>query len=528
MDDSSFLPTKGEFYPGGIWERKNEESESHPSDPAARGDVEGVEKEMEEATDSEPAVKDRPLEHSESADSLEKLEPKRQFRTTMRSPIKEPIKPPSEQILKGRVSRSQSFTSVASAPAVVGADFVNVTGISPSRDDSKRVAEAAARAIVNRQKMNESPKLSTDGTPDLSVSRPVSLKSCSSLDDEPAGNRELDDPVTLSVVAERPESAPPTLETKDDSVATQTRDVPDSPVRRQSSISSEKPAVFASRVSQATDAAKDMLKTRLNTYLAKRQQSKLQKQILSNDRDELVNSIKPRTRRLPSEVSTDLDQKNESEDIDSGPLPFETKKSPLFAPSEFSILSSPGYGPSAMMTIPSTMANARSSNICAENPVGPSSSPALPPRPTSMKRPAPPPLPPRSAPRPIPRRPVPEPPLPPQGADSSVPTSPEVQPRQFENTDDDDLMILHIPSDDEEALDSAGSSIKGISLSPVEAQPERRRVEQEEEAVLEPSSYGSAKSRRPSVAKESVLPQWSEKQAQDTDMPEIMEQGLMG
>lgn len=529
MDDSSFLPTNGEFYRGGIWQRKDEESEPDPNDPAARGDVEGVEKQMEEATETQPAVKDRPLKHSESADSLEKLEPKRRFKTTMRSPTKEqPIKPPSEQILKGRVSRSQSFTSVASAPAVVGADFVNIAGTSPSRDESRRVAEAAARAIVNRQKMNESPKLRTDGTPEPSGSRPVSINSCSSLDDEPAGNGETVDPAVPSIVGERPDSAPPTVETEDDSVSMQTRDVPNSPVRRLSSMSSEKNVVFASRVSQATDAAKDMLKTRLNTYLAKRQQSKLQKQILSNDRDELVNSIKPRTQRLPS-VSTDLDQKIEREDIDSGPLPFETKKSPLFAPSEFSVLSSPDYGPSAMMTIPSTMANARSSNN-TEIPVGPSPAPALPPRPTSVKSTPPPQLPPRSAPRAIPRRPVPETPPPPQGADSIGPTSPEDQPRLLkpENTDDDDLMILHIPSDDEEALDSAGSSIKGIEISPVNTQPERRRVDQEEEAVLEPSSYGSAKSRRPSVAKESSLPQWSEKQAQDTDMPEIMEQGLMG
>ena len=150
MDDSSFLPTNREFYQGGIWQRKDQESEPDPNDPAARGDVEGVEKQMEEATETEPAVKDRTLERSESADSLEKLEPKRRFKTTMRSPAKEqPVRPPSEQIQKGRVSRSQSFTSVASAPAVVGADFVNIAGTSPSRDESRRVAEAAARAIVN-------------------------------------------------------------------------------------------------------------------------------------------------------------------------------------------------------------------------------------------------------------------------------------------------------------------------------------------------------------------------------------------
>jgi hypothetical protein len=89
-------------------------------------------------------------------------------------------------------------------------------------------------------------------------------------------------------------------------------------------------------------------------------------------------------------------------------------------------------------------------------------------------------------------------------------------------------MVLHIPSDDEDALESAGSSIKEAGRSPTESQYDRRRVVQEEEAVLEPSSYGSGKSRRSSAAKDLTLPQWSEKPAQDTDMPEIMEQGLMG
>jgi hypothetical protein len=121
-------------------------------------------------------------------------------------------------------------------------------------------------------------------------------------------------------------------------------------------------------------------------------------------------------------------------------------------------------------------------------------------------------------------------PPPPQSAESSAPASPEDHPQPLKpaNTDDDDLMILHIPSDDEDALQSAGSSIKETGVSPTESQQERRRVVQEEEAVLEPSSYGSGKSRRPSIVKDMTTPKWSEKQTQDTDMPEIMEQGLMG
>jgi len=530
MDDSAFCPTNGEFYRGGIWQRKDEDSVPDPNDPAASGDVEGVEKQMQDATETGPVAKEESPEHSESGDSLETLEPKRRLRTTMRSPAKEqPVNPPSEQLSKGRVSRSSSFTSVSSAPAVVGADFVNVSGTSPSRDESRKMAEAAARAIVNRQRMNDSPKLNLEGTNESGGSRPISIKSLSSLDDEPA-DKKADEPVIPSIPDERPESAPPTTETTNEGTDVQPRDVPPLP-RRPSSVSPEKNPVFAARVSQATDAAKDMLKTRLNTYLAKRQQSKLQKQILANDRDELVNSIKPRTRRLTSEVPKDLDQKDDDEDIDSGPLPFESKKSPLFPPSEFSPFSSPGYGPSAMMTIPSTMSNARPSMSNSDYPVRSSSSPALPPRPSSVKNPGPPPqLPPRSAPRPIPRRPVPEQPPPPQSVESSAPASPEdcSRPSKPSNPDDEDLMVLHIPSDDEDALESAGSSIKEAGRSPTESQHDRRRVVHEEEAVLEPSSYGSGKSRRSSAAKELTLPQWSEKPAQDTDMPEIMEQGLMG
>ena len=532
MDDSAFCPTNGEFYRGGIWQRREEESVPDPNDPAGSGDVEGVEKQMENATENEPAAKEDSQEHSESPDLLEKLEPKRRFKTTLRSPAKpQPGLPASDPNLRGRVSRSSSFTSVASAPATVGADFVNVAGTSPSRDESRKVAEAAARAIVNRQRMNDSPKLDLESNNESGSSRPMSIHSASSLDDEPSRLKKVDEPSVLSMVDERPGSAPPNTQSlSSETVDVQAREVPQLPTRRSSSIASEKNAMFASRVSQATDAAKDMLKTRLNTYLAKRQQSKLQKQILTNDRDELVNSIKPRTRRLASEISTDLEQKNDNEDIDSGPLPFENKKSPLFAPSEFSALSSPGYGPRAMMTIPSTMSNVRPSMCSSDRPTEANLSPALPPRPASVENSGPPQLPPRSAPRPIPRRPLPEQPPPPQSAESSTAASPEDHSRvpKPANNEEDDLLILHIPSDDEDALDSARSSVKEIGHSPTESQQERHRVVQEEEAVLEPSSYGSSKGRRPSVAKDLSLPQWSEKQTQDTDMPEIMEQGLMG
>ena len=58
MDDSAFCPTQGEFYRGGIWQRKDEESIPDPNDPAASGDVDAVEKQMEDATESEPAAKE--------------------------------------------------------------------------------------------------------------------------------------------------------------------------------------------------------------------------------------------------------------------------------------------------------------------------------------------------------------------------------------------------------------------------------------------------------------------------------------
>jgi hypothetical protein len=89
-------------------------------------------------------------------------------------------------------------------------------------------------------------------------------------------------------------------------------------------------------------------------------------------------------------------------------------------------------------------------------------------------------------------------------------------------------MILHIPSDDEEEeLDGAKSSAGGTDSSPVESPVLRRKASVEEPAVLAPSSYGSNKSRRTSAADESA-PQWTEKPPAERDMPELMEQGLMG
>jgi len=138
-------------------------------------------------------------------------------------------------------------------------------------------------------------------------------------------------------------------------------------------------------------------------------------------------------------------------------------------------------------------------------------------------------------PRPIPRRPVPPIPQVSHGEDLGPPTtssSPDdikLSTVTENNNDDDDLMILHIPSDDEEELESGASSVKEPAEPIIEIPPERRKVEPEEAAVLEPSSYGSgSRSRRASSAKESVLPQWSEKETADREMPELMEQGLMG
>src|SRR5208282_2196966 len=188
MDDTAFLPTKGAFYPGGIWEREDDEIEN-PNDPAARGDVDAVQKEMQEATEGDNVDKEESAENSESVDSVDKLEPKRQLKATLRSPGKETSVPSeaSEQNLKSRVVRSQSFTSVSSAPAVVATEIVNVTGTSPSRDNTDWAAEAAARAIAQRARVSDSPKLSTDSE---SGSRPISLKSDSSLEDALQEDRE--------------------------------------------------------------------------------------------------------------------------------------------------------------------------------------------------------------------------------------------------------------------------------------------------------------------------------------------------
>ena len=89
-------------------------------------------------------------------------------------------------------------------------------------------------------------------------------------------------------------------------------------------------------------------------------------------------------------------------------------------------------------------------------------------------------------------------------------------------------MILHIPSDEGEELASGASSIKGNGTSP-ESPSRRQKVSLEEGAVLESSPYGSNKTRRASVANTNEsAPQWNEKQTSDRDMPEMMEEGLMG
>ena len=142
-------------------------------------------------------------------------------------------------------------------------------------------------------------------------------------------------------------------------------------------------------------------------------------------------------------------------------------------------------------------------------------------------------VPPRSVPRPIPRRPVPQIPTQSEEIKSQTTSNSPEEPKHSTLTeakdDDDDLMILHIPSEDEEELESGASSVKETAGPIAESPPERRKVEQEEAAVLEPSSYGSgSRSRRASTSKELVLPKWSEKQTSDREMPELMEQGLMG
>jgi hypothetical protein len=325
---------------------------------------------------------------------------------------------------------------------------------------------------------------------------------------------------------DRSASAPPDHSPTDDTQSIDSRFSQSSP-RRNLVFSLDKDAALSSRVSQATGVAREMLKTRLNNYLARRQQAKLERQILTKDRDLLVNSTKPRT-QLPSDSAPNIVVKDEDEDIDSGPLPFETKKPPIFAPNEF-MARSPEYGPSAMMTIPSTMANARPPSPGSETPVHSPLPPALPPRSPAVKRPVPPPpLPNRSSPRPIPRRPTPKSSYVSQNVGSPDEYKTELNdPENTQNqNDDDELLILHIPSDEGEDMTNTPPSIEEFESSPVEC-PKGRKPLIEEEAVLEPSSYGSNRSRRTSAANE-LAPQWSEKRTTDRDMPEIMEQGLMG
>ena len=523
MDDTAFVSTIGEIFRGGIWQRR-EDHEEQPSDPAAAGDVDAVEKEMEETAKGTETPREESAENSESADALEHLEPKRRMKTTLRSPTKEPTTPKmaSEQNLRGRVGRSSSFTSVASAPAVVATHPVNVSGTSPSRDSIDWAAEAAARAIAQKARASDSPKLNADVPGDI-IEAALSLTDKSSVSEEGS--------IAETVHGENPMS----LENHSEPVLPRSETIVDNKLSRTLTpkFGPAEREALSTRVSQATGAAKDMLKSRLNTYLAKRQQSKLQKQILTNDRDRLVNSVKPRT-RLPSESSTELEPKAEDDDIDSGPLPFESKRSPMFAPSEFNHHSSPSYGPSVMMTIPSTMANARPSPP-SETPASTSSAtpPPLPKRAPTDRKSVPPPLPARSAPRAIPRRPVPPVPEPSQhDVEPSLPstaTSPEDirdAPNPQNGMDDDDLIVLHIDEDDDMEQPSSSSSVKDSELG---TSPERRKVEKEEEAVLEPSSYGSTRSRQPSLVKDpSTASQWNEKQERERDMPEMMAEGLMG
>lgn len=534
MDDTAFLPTNGEFYRGGIWERRDDEPLIESTDPAARGDVEGVEKELEDVIKSEIA-KNISTENGESADSVEQLEPKKRLRTTLRSPAKEISTPKvlSDQNLRGRVGRSQSFTSVASAPAIVATEIVNVAGTSPSRDKEDWAAEAAARAIARRAGINDSPK-STMDIP--RGSGPPSVRSESSEEairgDQEKDQRDSEIPPLLP--SDRSSSAPPTSPTGNSQPRDGQPTTESNHAKRFPTFAMDKDATLSKRVSEATGVAREMLKTRLNTYLAKRQQAKLEKHLLSKDRDLLVNSVKPRT-RLPSDSLPDLQlPKPEDDDVDSGPLPFENKKSPTFLSGEISSFPSPGYGPSAMMRIPSTMANARTPASEPASPI-PSdvvpSTTAVPPKSEvspsmTLYFPTP------TAPRPIPRRPVPtsshlsrsvEVDSGTQTSSSSV-ESKDVVPTPEE---DSDLMILHIPSDNED-VESRTSSSKDMG-SPSESPPEPRKVLLDtEEAVLELSSYGSSKSLRASVAHEASR-QWNEKDVSDNrDMPELMEEGLMG
>ena len=94
--------------------------------------------------------------------------------------------------------------------------------------------------------------------------------------------------------------------------------------------------------------------------------------------------------------------------------------------------------------------------------------------------------------------------------------------------EEDDLMILHIPSDEGEELASGSSSIKGMEVLPRESKAKAKSVVGRRSGfrVIAVWEY---KNRRASVANANEsAPQWNEKHTSDRDMPEMMEQGLMG
>src|SRR5213596_3356181 len=111
MDDISFLPTSGSLYRGGIWERRDDEIEN-PSDPAARGDVEAVEREMQRVAEGDKPDMTESAENGESSNSINKSESESELKSLL-SPVKETCLPlvSSDQNLSSRVRRSQSFTS---------------------------------------------------------------------------------------------------------------------------------------------------------------------------------------------------------------------------------------------------------------------------------------------------------------------------------------------------------------------------------------------------------------------------------